>query len=235
MGLFDQLAATRIVNKAINEQKKGNYAQAEELYREAYQKGMTSVAHLSSFTGLPVRGGKFDEALEVIKRTEKMGGLTERDKLNMHIQYAVILWRKGHLDHAIEILEADAKKVKNGTLYAVIGYLLIEKGDAEKALKFNQEALEYDDEDPIFLENLAQVYYRLLGDKENARKYFEKVLKFKPEAIDTNYFLSLYDAEEGNKEKARERLHIAAKGRFSQLNYATPKMIEDALEALDKA
>ena len=234
MGMFDQFAATRLGNKAVSEQKKGNYAQAEELYREAYNKGLASIAHLSSFTGLLVRTGKFDEALNVIKRTEKMGGLTDRDKLNMHIQYAVILWRKGHLDHAIEILEEDAKKVKNGTLYAVIGYLLIEQGDADKALKFNMEAVEYDDEDPLFLENLAQVYCRLLGDKENARKYFEKVLKYKPEAIDTNYFLSLYDAEEGNTEKARERLHISAKGRFSQLNYATPKMIEDALAALDQ-
>ena len=235
MGLFDTLAAANAGKRALNEQRKGNYAQAEELYREAFQKGLTNIGQLSNFTGLLVRGGKFDEALEVIKKTEKIGGLTDKDKLNMHIQYAVILWRKGHLDHALEILQEDFKRTKNGTMYAVIGYLLIEKGDAEKALAFNMDALDYDDEDPIFLENVAQVYYRLMNDKENAREYFEKVLQFKPTAIDTNYFLAQYDIEEGNLDKARERLNTAAKGRFSQLNYATPEMIQASLQKLDKA
>lgn len=219
----------------MNEHRKGNYAQAEELYREAFQKGLTNIGQLSNFTGLLVRGGKFDEALEVIKKTEKIGGLTEKDKVNMHIQYAVILWRKGHLDHALEILQNDFKRVKNGNMYAVIGYLLIEKGDADKALEFNMEALDYDDEDPIFLENIAQVYYRLKNDKVKAREYFDKVLQFKPTAIDTNYFLAQYDIEAGDKEKARERLNTAAQGRFSQLNYATPEMIQASLDALDKA
>ena len=218
MGFFDSLAVTRLGSKAVAELKKGNTAQAEELYREAFQKGLANIQQLASFTGILVRGGKFDEALEVIKRAEKIGGLTDKDKMNMHIQYAVILWRKGHLDHAIEILEEDAKKFRNGTLYSVIGYLLIEQGDADKALKYNLETLDYDDEDPIFLENVAQTYYRLLGDKESARKYFDKVLAYKPTAIDTNYFLAKYDVEAGDTAKARERLNIAAQGRFSQLN-----------------
>lgn len=92
--------------------------------------------------------------------------------------------------------------------------------------------MEYDEEDPVFLDNMGQTYYRVLGDKEKAKPYFEKALKFKPSAIDTNYFLALYDIEAGNKPAAIEKLRTSAKGKFSPLNYARPEMIRAKLEEL---
>ena len=118
-------------------------------------------------------------------------------------------------------------------MYSIIGFLKIEKGDAQEALAFNQEALEYDDSDPVFLDNLGQTYYRLLGDKESAKPYFEKAIEYKPEAIDTNYFLALYDIEEGNLKKAKERLQISLKGLTSPLNFATPEMIQLKLDEIN--
>ena len=117
-------------------------------------------------------------------------------------------------------------------LYSIIGYLKIEQGDAEEALRFNKQALEYDDEDAVFLDNLGQTYYRLLGDKETAKTYFDRAIAIKPGAIDTNYFLALYDIENGDKESARNRLGVARKGFFSPLNYAQPDMIDDKLREL---
>jgi len=121
---------------------------------------------------------------------------------------------------------------KKGSDYIIIGYLKIEKGDADDALAFNLEALEYDDSDPVFLDNLAQTYYRLLHDKEKAKPYFEKALELKPSAIDTNYFLSLYAIEAGDYAKAREHLETAKKGFFSPLNYATPEKIDEELDRI---
>ena len=92
---------------------------------------------------------------------------------------------------------------------------------AEKALAFNREAVEYDDEDPICLDNLGQVYYRVMGDREQAKPLFEKAHKLKEEQIDTLYFLSRYDLEAGDKAAAIEKLGKAAEGRFSPLNYCT--------------
>lgn len=121
---------------------------------------------------------------------------------------------------------------RTGTMYSIIGYLKIEQGDAEAALTFNQEALEYDDADPVYLDNMGQTYYRLVGDKEKAKPYFDRAIEIKPSAIDTNYFLSLYDIENGNREKAIERLQTARKGFFSPLNYATPEKIDEKLAEL---
>ena len=212
-------------NKALTAHSKGDYRTALKLYEEAYEKGMDKPRLLRGYSVLLIRTSQFDKALEVLKRMEKMP-MDAKEKTDLHINYAIILWQKGHLDRAMEILEDEFRHTKNGTLYSIIGYLKIEQGDAEEAIRFNKEALEYDDEDPVFLDNLGQTYYRLVGDKETAKIYFDKAIALKPKAIDTNYFLALYDIENGDIESAKDRLDTARVGMFSPLNYATPEMID---------
>jgi len=225
MSFFGNMAG----RKAATAHSKGEYQKALQLYDEAYEKGMDQVRLLRSYSVLLIRTRNFDKALEILKKIEKQPGITAKDKVDIHVNYAIILWQKGHLDRALQILDDEFRKLKNGTMYSIIGYLKIEKGDAEEALAFNLEALDYDDQDPVFLDNLGQTYYRLLGDKEKARGYFEKAIALKPSAIDTNYFLALYDIEEGQLEQARERLETARSGFFSPLNYATPELIDQRL------
>ena len=212
-------------NKALTAHSKGDYRTALKLYEEAYEKGMDKPRLLRGYSVLLIRTSQFDKALEVLKRMEKMP-MDAKEKTDLHINYAIILWQKGHLDRAMEILEDEFRHTKNGTLYSIIGYLKIEQGDAEEAIRFNKEALEYYDEDPVFLDNLGQTYYRLVGDKETAKIYFDKAIALKPKAIDTNYFLALYDIENGDIESAKDRLDTARVGMFSPLNYATPEMID---------
>ncbi|MFU0801186.1 MAG: hypothetical protein ACFWUE_11115 [Xylanivirga thermophila] len=69
------------------------------------------------------------------------------------------------------MLEEVQRKYNNSRVYGTLGYLLIEKGDLDKALEYNLQALDYDDEDPVILDNLAQTYY-FMGDIEKAKKYF---------------------------------------------------------------
>ena len=102
----------------------------------------------------------------------------------------------------------------------------------DKALKLNQEAIDYDEEDPIIQDNMAQTYYRLAGDKTKAKEYFDKAHKLKATQIDTLWFLSRYDVEAGNNAAALEKLNAALEGRFSPLNYANKQMIEDEIKRL---
>lgn len=212
-------------NKALSAHSKGDYRTAIKLYDEAYAKGMDKPRLLRSYCVLLIRTSQFDRALEVIKKLEQTP-LDAKGKTDIHINYAIILWKKGHLDRAMQILEDEFRHTKNGTLYSIIGYLKIEQGDADEAIRFNQEAVEYDEEDAVFLDNLAQSYYRLKGDKETAKTYFDRAIAIKPKAIDTNYFLALYDIENGDIESAKDRLDTARLGVTSPLNYATPEMID---------
>ena len=104
--------------------------------------------------------------------------------------------------------------------------------DIEKALQYNLEALDYDDEDAVTLDNLGQLYYRVIGDKEKAKEYFDKAHEIKPGQIDTLYFLAQYDLEAGRRDDAVEKLKKTLDGRFSPLNYATKDTIEKQLKEL---
>ena len=102
----------------------------------------------------------------------------------------------------------------------------------QEAKRICEEALDYDDVDPVLLDNMGQYYYRVEGDKEKALTYFKKAIEYKPAAIDTNYFLALYDIENGDRKAAEEKLRTSLSGRFSPLNYATPEIINAKLKEI---
>ncbi len=105
----------------------------------------------------------------------------------------------------------------------------------EKAEAFIRNAVDYDDEDPICLDNLAQFIYRVLGDKKEAKRWFEKAIARKDSQIDTLYFLSRYDLEAGDKQAALDKLEKAVGGRFSPLNYCNRETIEKEIAELKGA
>lgn len=106
-----------------------------------------------------------------------------------------------------------------------------EEGKAA-ALAFLQEAVEYDEDDAITLDNLGQFYYRVLGDKAEAKTWFDKAIAIKEGQIDTLWFLSRYDLDNGDKAAAIEKLETALEGNFSPLNFADKPMVEAEIARL---
>ncbi len=102
----------------------------------------------------------------------------------------------------------------------------------QKALKLIEDALEYDDEDAVCLDNKGQFLYRVLGDKAGAKEWFDKAHEEKPGQIDTLWFLSRYDLENGDARAALEKLETALEGRFSPLNYMDKASVEAEIERL---
>ena len=105
----------------------------------------------------------------------------------------------------------------------------------KKTEDFILKSLEYDDEDPISLDNMGQFIYRVKGDKEGAKAWFGKAIALKDKQIDTLYFLSRYDLEAGDREAAIEKLEKAAGGNFSPLNYCSRETILKEIEKLKGA
>ena len=105
----------------------------------------------------------------------------------------------------------------------------------KKAEDFIRKYVEYDDEDPICLDNMGQFIYRVLEDKAGAREWFDKAYALKDSQIDTLYFLSRYDEEAGNRKAALEKLEKAAGGRFSPLNYCSRETVQKEIERLKGA
>lgn len=104
----------------------------------------------------------------------------------------------------------------------------------DKMFAFIQESVDYDDEDPVCLDNLGQAYYRVTGEKDKAKEWFEKAHAEKDSQIDTLWFLSRYDLEAGDKTAAIAKLEKALDGRFSPLNFCTKDMVREEVERLKK-
>lgn len=102
----------------------------------------------------------------------------------------------------------------------------------DKMFAFIQESVDYDDEDPVCLDNLGQAYYRVTGEKDKAKEWFDKAHAEKDSQIDTLWFLSRYDLEAGDKAAAIAKLEKALEGRFSPLNFCTKEMVQEEIERL---
>ncbi len=231
MGLMDVFK----VRKAITLHNKGDLKGAREAYEALYAAQVMDVSYLLPYTILLLREGGTEEAekvKEILRKVEKFPGLNQQQRTEIHVNYACAQYKLGNLAEAIHLLEASHKKCPCGSVYQTLGYLYVEAGDSEKGVPFNEEALEYDDEDSIVLDNMGQMYYRVLNDKEKALEYFKKALEIKDSQIDTLWFLSRYDLEAGDKEAAKEKLEKALDGRFSPLNYVNKEMIQKELETL---
>ena len=226
------LMASIKARNAASKMSAGNTAEAKKLYEEAIAAGLDDPRYLLSYSVLLIREGEFQKARELLVANQKNPKLTDDNRKQLFVNYAVCVYKLGDLQKGIELLERQHAKDPSGLIFETLGYLYIEAGDAEKALAYNQQGLEYDAEDPITLDNLGQTYYRLLNDKESARPYFEKAHELKPSQIDTLYFLAQYDVEANQPESAKEKLRQALQGRFSPLNYASREMVEKQLASL---
>lgn len=227
MGMMTLLKA----RNAAAKQAKGEIQEALKLYREAMEEGLSEPRYILGYSVLLLRQGEYQAARELLVKFQK-APMTEDQRTTLFVNYACAVYKLGELEKAIQVMEGQHRKQPSGLVYETLGYLYIEAGETEKALAFNQEALEYDDEDSITLDNLGQAHYRLTGDKAKAKEYFEKALAIKPSQLDTLYFLAQYDIEEGKKDAAREKLETALAGRFSPLNYATRERVQALLDTL---
>ncbi len=227
MGILTTIKA----RKAATMCSKGDVEGAMKLYEECLKEGLTEAKPLLTYSVLLIRAGQFKEARELLVKMQKYP-MSEDDRCQLFVNYASCVYKMGELQKGVELLERQHQKVQNGLIYETLGYLYVEAGDFEKALAYNMEAYDYDDEDPITLDNLGQTYYPLGKEQAAAKPYFEKALEMKPGQIDTLYFLAQYDLEAGDKAAAKTKLETALEGRFSPLNYATKEMVENALKNL---
>ena len=217
---------------ALTKQSEGDNEAARALYEQAMAAGLNDARSMLSYSVLLLRSGDYEKAKEILVKCQKAPGISEEQKQQLHMNYAVCCYKLGDMKRALELLERQDLRKPTGMIYGTLGYLYVEAGDFEKAAAYNQKALDYDDEDPVCLDNMGQTYYRLLNDKEKAKPYFDKAIAIKPGQIDTLYFLAQYDIEAGDAGAAVEKLEKALEGRFSPLNYATPQMLKELIASL---
>ena len=240
MGLLDTLKANKMGQKAYNTHVQANdlnrrgrmaearekYAEAMNLYEQAYQAGCRKTGAMMSYSVLMMRQGEFERARALMKEISQGGGLSEEMHFELRMNYAICLWRMGILDKAIETAQYAGKYTKNSSYYSALGTFLVDQagrtGDFEAAKALLDDAMEYDDEDAATLDNYGE-YYRLLSMKDaaegdeasaqlhrnQAKAFYEKAYKAKPAQITTLYALANLCKEDGDEKRARELVEKA--------------------------
>lgn len=248
MGFLNSFKSNRLGRKAYRThvvgmqlRKQGKYDEAEvklaealKQYEVAYQAGFRQSAALQGYALLLMRSGDFPRAREIMLETSKDKTMKPEDRFTLRVDFSICQWKMGNLDKAIETIQTAAQGKKNGIVYTTLGMYLVDKarqtGDFEAAIRLNEEAYEYDDEDAGVLDNMGQMYLSMSewsargGDaalaaeqRAKALEYLKKAYEIKPEQISSSYFLAKTLHEDGDDAQARKVLGDVMKVPFSAM------------------
>jgi Tfp pilus assembly protein PilF len=209
---------------------KGNLAGGINWFQRSYATGKAKPQTVSSYAYLLLKGGNVTDSEEILSKL--IASHPDKDSdMYAKSNLALVLWKKGDLDGAIDMLENVIAEYKNTTVYGSLGYLLILKGDLDKALQFNLEAHEYNDTNTIIMDNLGQIYY-LTGQYEKSAEIYEKLIAKNPTfpAAYYNYGLLLFDTNQ--LDKSKEMLEKSLSFAFSFLSTIKKEDIEEKLEEI---
>ncbi|NLF26642.1 MAG: tetratricopeptide repeat protein [Clostridiales bacterium] len=217
----------------IQEARK-KHDEALRLYAEAFQDGLDRVGMLMSYGILLMRDGQYEKARDVFLRVHYKAGLTKDERFELRINYSVCLWRLGKLTDAIATIKRAAEDGKTTTIYTTLGLFLVleaeQTGVFSEAVAFNEEALEYDDEDAAILDNLGLLHMALCEQalkasdspaaaerRRLAYDYLGRAHKRRPRQVTTLYYLAKLLHEDGQDERAGEFIDAALAGNFSAI------------------
>ncbi len=221
---------TLVASKGSRAYKAGNTEMALNYFQKAVKHPFAKPFIKSSYGYVLLREGRLEEAEPFLLEAAEEGDKDKRLKYNNVLNLAILNWKKGNVDEAIKLVEDIQEDYKNSIMYEILGYLYIAKGDYEKALSFNKEAYDFNQDDHVIVDNLAQTYF-FLGDYDKAQDLYEEVIEYIkfPEA---HYYYGLIKWEKGDLLGAFNALEEATRRKTSFLSIVNKAMIDDKFNEL---
>ncbi len=211
---------------------KRDYEKALRIFRIANKIGNLNTSNRSLYAYVLLRCGYVDEAQLELRRlmpyTKKQTAARYQVKNLIGLTY----WKQGNLPEAIEEMEEIiGDNYKNTSIYQNLGILYNLGEDKEKALKFNLEAYDFNSDDNIIADNLADAY-AINGDYENSAKIYEELIARDPEPRfpEAYYGYGKVLIKLGQKDKGIEMIEKSLTKPFSFLSIRPKEEIEALLE-----
>lgn len=215
-----------------NHYSRGNKADAFKWYEKAAKAEKKKAKAKSIYGYILIKEGHVEEADKVLNSIDR-SKLNAKEKSQFKLTYALVKWKQGNLDEAIELVEEVHNTFRYSTAYESLGYLLILKGDYEKALEYNLEAYDYDNSNNVIVDNLAESYY-YLGDYDKAYELYEKLIEKSPTFREPYYYYGLVLAKIGRSEDALKMLERALEMKESFLSDLSTSKIQVAINNIKK-
>lgn len=211
---FKRAAVLALIGRTIY--FRGNIDKSIIWFKRAYKTDVAKPKTTISYAYLLLKSGNIKDSEKILKKLLESQLETE-DHMLAKSNMALINWKKGELNIAIETLEEILKSFETTNIYGSLGYMLIQQGDLDKALEFNLNAREYNESNPIILDNLGQTYY-LRKEHDKAFEIYEKLIDTKPTFPEPYYNYSLVLKEKGENLKALEMAEKASGLKISFLS-----------------
>ena len=221
-----------ITKRAMDASSRGKQREALQLMEEAYKLNPKHPAVLANYSYLLLKSNQVDKAEDMLETLKKQNKI---DKLlpNITMTQSLIRWKQGKLDEAISILEELQSKMQTTVLYGSLGYFYIEKGDLDRALDYNLQALDYNDSDAIILDNLLLTYI-LREEWDKADEISEKLMALSPKFPEAYYHDGLLKEHHGDLSGALSRYDTALNKSFSAVSTESRSKIEQHRDQLAK-
>lgn len=211
---------------------KGDNDGALKIFNIANKIGNLNTANLMLYGYVLLRSGKTDEAEVQFRRLLPITKRESPERHKLQNMLALTYWKQGHLDEAIEELEEAVNAgYKTTQIYQNLGILYNLSDNHEKALKFNLEAYDYNDDDNIIMDNLADAY-AINGDLEKSAEVYEKLMKRDPEPRfpEAYYGYGRVLIKLGQREKGIDMIEKSLTKSFSYMSIKTRDEVEKMLE-----
>ncbi|MBQ9757122.1 MAG: hypothetical protein IJW15_01735 [Clostridia bacterium] len=207
--------------------QRGDLEGALRLHSIANRIGKLRDASLMYYGYLLLRDGQLELARDILTRASLCAKKPPMKK-RIKAMLAIAEWKSGDLDTAIEMTEEAMVDFKTTNLYQNLGLMYVLKGDARRALDFNKEAFEYNSDDMIIMDNLAESY-ALYGDTEKASELYEKLLLKEPHFPEPYYGYGQLLVKKGEKERGLELIEKSLEKKFTFLSVLQKDEVEKIL------
>jgi len=211
---------------------KGNTSGALKAFDLANKIGNMSLHNKISYGYILLRFGKIDEAGKILTMVSIQAPAKKPIiKYRARAMLALVMWKRGELTDAIETLEGVFENYRNTIIYQSLGLMYLEKRNKIRALKFCLEAYEYNDQDKIIIDNLAEEYV-LNGDLAKAKEMYEKLFTLESHFPEAFFGYGKLLIELGERKRGIELVTQALDKPFMFLSTITREEVERYLENL---
>lgn len=208
---------------------KRDYQQAMKIFRVADKVGNLNAQNKMLLGYVCLRCGKLEEARKHLNLCKGLipKGRPERNQVKNLL--ALVSWKEGNLNDAIEMLEEIlADGYRNTQIYQNLGIMYNLSGDSEKAIAFHKEAMEFNADDQIIRDNLADGY--AIAERWNdAAEVYEALVNDDPEPRFPEAFYGYGKVliALGKQEEGLAMIKKSLEKPFSYLSIRTKEEIEE--------
>lgn len=216
--------------KGSSAYSEGKLNEAVAWFKKSFETGRAKDNLIISYCYLLLKTGQFDLAYDILSKLLRKP-LPFAQKMNAKSNLALAIWKNGSLNEAIQLLEEVHSEYENTNVYGSLGFLLILSGDLQKALDYNLKAYEYNDTNPVILDNLAHTYF-LLEQYDKSLEIFQKLMALSPSPsfAEAYYDYGLLLEKLGRKEEAAKMFEKANTFNLTSLSAITKEDIQKKLQ-----